>query len=231
MKPFDILSSLPQWSGLGHDAIVDSPAFAMPCRLGDESATLVFGAIHPADTINLSILLEDEPHVLSLARSPRFKELDAVWDSRVDVPEPILLAIVEKDAGPLLQLVENAVRKQLKLVGLSESGSPDPSAVFAQVSDVVFALTRSNTVTSAIGNLRNLDLTHESIRSVVLPSVVNTPRSHSLRRTLPALPSETRSFCRKLGRPRRDLSLTGASPSTRMACFATTQGTLSMSWM
>ena len=172
MKPFDILSSLPQWSGLGHDAIVDSPAFAMPCRLGDESATLVFGAIHPADTINLSILLEDEPHVLSLARSPRFKELDAVWDSRVDVPEPILLAIVEKDAGPLLQLVENAVRKQLKLVGLSESGSPDPSAVFAQVSDVVFALTRSNTVTSAIGNLRNLDLTHESIRSVVLPSVV-----------------------------------------------------------
>ena len=171
MKPFEILSSLPQWSGLGPDAIVDLPAFALPCRLGDESATLVLGATHPADTINLSIRLEDEPHVLSLARSPRFKELDAIWDSRADVPEPILLALVEKDAGPLLQLVENAVRRQLKLVGLAEAESPDAPVFFAQVEDIVFSLTRSATVTAAIGNLRNLDLTHESIRSVTLPSL------------------------------------------------------------
>lgn len=171
MKPFEILSSLPQWSGLGPDAIVDLPAFALPCRLGDESATLVLGATHPADTINLSIRLEDEPHVLSLARSPRFKELDAIWDSRADVPEPILLALVEKDAGPVLQLVENAVRRQLKLVGLVGAESPDAPVLFAQVEDVVFSLTRSATVTAAIGNLRNLDLTHESIRSVMLPAL------------------------------------------------------------
>ena len=171
MKPFEILSALPQWSGLGPDAIVDLPAFALPCRLGDESATLVLGATHPADTINLSIRLEDEPHVLSLARSPRFKELDAIWDSRADVPEPILLALVEKDAGPLLQLVENAVRRQLKLVGLAGAESPDAPVLFAQVEDVVFSLTRSATVTAAIGNLRNLDLTHESIRSVTLPAL------------------------------------------------------------
>ena len=171
MKPFEILSSLSQWSGLKPDAIVDLPAFALPCRLGDESATLVLGATHPADTISLSIRLEDEPHVLSLARSPRFKELDAIWDSRTDVPEPILLALVEKDVGPLLQLVENAVRRQLKLVGLAEAESPDAPVFFAQVEDIVFSLTRSATVTAAIGNLRNLDLTHESIRSVTLPSL------------------------------------------------------------
>ena len=171
MKPFEILSSLPQWSGLRPDTIVDLPAFALPCRLGDESATLVLGATHPADTINLSIRLEDEPHVLSLARSPRFKELDAIWDSRADVPEPILLALVEKDAGSILQLVENAVRRQLKLVGLAEAESPDAPVFFAQVEDIVFSLTRSATVTAAIGNLRNLDLTHESIRSVTLPSL------------------------------------------------------------
>ena len=170
MKPFEILSALPQWSG-GPDAIVDLPAFALPCRLGDESATLVLGATHPADTISLSIRLEDEPHVLSLARSPRFKELDAIWDSRADVPEPILLALVEKDVGPLLQLVENAVRRQLKLVGLAEAESPDAPVFFAQVEDIVFSLTRSATVTAALGSLRNLDLTHESIRSVTLPSL------------------------------------------------------------
>ena len=171
MKPFEILSSLPQWSGLGPDDIVDSPAFAMPCRFGEESVALVLGATHPADTIRLSIQLEGEPHVLSLARSPRFKELDAIWDSRADVPEPILLALVEKDAGPLLQLLENAVRRQLKLVGFAEAESPDAQTLFAQVDDVVFSLTRSATVTAAIGNLRNLDLTHESIRSVTLPAL------------------------------------------------------------
>lgn len=171
MKPFEILSSLPQWSRLGIDAIVDLPAFAMPCRLGDENVKLVLGAMHPADTIKLSIVLEDEPHVLSLARSPCFKELDAVWDSRTDVPEPILLALVEKDAGQLLQLIENAVRRQLKLIGLATSDSLEARTLFAQVGDINFTLTRSSTVTAAIGNLRNLDLAHESIRSVVLPAV------------------------------------------------------------
>ena len=170
MKPFEILSSLPQWSGLGPDAIVDLPAFAMPCRLGDENAMLVLDAMRLNDTIDLSILLEDEKHVLSLARSSRFKELDAIWDSRADVPEQILLALVEKDAGPLLQLVENVVRRQLKLVGLAVS-IPETRTLFAQVADINFALTRSATVTAAIGNLRNLDLTHESIRSVTLPAL------------------------------------------------------------
>ena len=169
MKPFEIVSSLPQWSGLAPDAIVDSPAFAMPCRLSDESVTLALNAARPADTIDLSITLEDEPHVLSLARSPRFKELDAVWDSRADVPEPILLALVEKDAGPVLQLVENAVRRQLRLVGLAEQREGE--VLFAQVEDVVFTLTRSATVTAAIGNLRNIDLSHESVRSSELPAV------------------------------------------------------------
>ena len=152
MKPFEILSSLPQWSRLGVDAIVDSPAFAMPCRLGDENVKLVLGAMHPADTIKLSILLEDEPHVLSIARSPRFTELDAVWDSRAYVPEPILLALVEKDAGQLLQLIENAARRQLKLVGIATSDGPEERTLFAQVADINFTLTRSTTVTAAVAS-------------------------------------------------------------------------------
>lgn len=171
MKPFEILSSLPKWTGLGASAIVDSPAFAMPCRLGEEVVTLVLGATRPTDAISLSILIEDEPHVLSLARTPRFKELDAIWDGRADVPEPILLALVEKDAGPLLQLVENAVRRQVKLVGLAMAEDADSPVLSAQVADIVFTLTRSATVTAAIGNLRNINLAHESIRSTLLSAV------------------------------------------------------------
>ena len=62
MKSFEILSALPQWSTLAAEAIVDSPAFAMPCRLGDESATLVIGATPPADAISLSVTLDGQPY-------------------------------------------------------------------------------------------------------------------------------------------------------------------------
>jgi hypothetical protein len=171
MKSFEILSALPQWSKLAAEAIVDSPAFAMPCRLGNESTTLVLSAMPPADAISLSVTLDDEAHILSLGRSPRFKELEAVWDNRADVPEPILLALVEKDAGVVFQLIENAVHKQLKLVGLAAPDSPDVRTLVAQVDDIVFAITRTPAVVSAIGNLRNLDLAHESIRSTSLRAV------------------------------------------------------------
>ena len=140
MKPFEILSSLPQWTKLDQDAIVDSPAFAMPCRLGEENVTLLLGAVRPADAIRLSITIEDEPHVLSFARSSRFRELDAIWDGLADVPEPIVLALVEKDAGPVLQLVENAVRRKIRLVGLAESDAADAREFVAQIGDVVFSL-------------------------------------------------------------------------------------------
>ena len=165
MKPLEILVAIPKWATATPDQILDSPAFAMPCRLGEESVSLRLGAVQPGDTLDLAILLGDEPHSLRLARSPRFPELDKVWDSRADVPEPILLALVEKECGPLLQLLENAVRRQLRLVGLAANSDPDARMVFAQVNDVVFSLTRSETVTAAFGILRHLDFASPELRS------------------------------------------------------------------
>jgi hypothetical protein len=167
MKPFEILSAIPAWSEASPDEIVDSPAFALPCKLGDGSATLRFGAMRPADPLRLAILLEDEPHVLGVARSSRFKELDAIWDSMADVPEAIALAIAEKELGPVFQLVENAARRQLKVVGLSDAPA-DESDLCAQVEDIVFTLTRSKTFVKSIGLLRNIDVASEHVRSMPL---------------------------------------------------------------
>ncbi len=164
MKPFEILSALSEWSGASHDALVDSPALAVPCRMGEQTSYLKLGATRPADALRLSILLEDEPHVLAIARSPKFSELDAVWDSLSDIPEAIVLALAERELGAVFQLVENAVRRQLKLVGVS-SAAVDESDLCAQVDDVVFTLTRSDTVVDAIGVLRNIDVSHEAVRS------------------------------------------------------------------
>ena len=169
MKPFEILSAIPKWAKLSPEQILDAPAFALPCRLGEESATLRFGAVHGGDTINLAVAFGDEPHLLRLSRSSRFAELDKIWDARADVPEPILLALVEKDCGPLLQALENAVRRQLRLVGLSAAPeNPDEKALFAQIGDVIFSLTRSGAVVSSLGSLRNLDLSDPSFRDEVL---------------------------------------------------------------
>ncbi len=171
MKPLEILTAFPKWAKATPDQIIDSPAFAMPCRLGEETAFLRFDAIQSGDTLNLTILFGDEPHLLKLARSPRFPELDKLWDSRAEVPEPILLALVERECGVLFQLLENTVRRQVRLAGLAETAPrSEPQTVFAQVADIPFALTRSTTVVNALGVLRYLDLTHPSLRAETLTS-------------------------------------------------------------
>lgn len=188
MKPLEILAAVPQWAGAAPDQILDSPAFSMPCRLGEEQVKMVHADVAPADTIDLSVSFGGEPHTLSIAKSGRFPELGALWDSRADVPAPILLALVEKECGPLLQLLENAVRAQLRLAGLAvkdPEGGDDAGAAAPQGAkvdfclsapsggdEIVFSLTRSPALVAAVGSLRNVDLSHESVRSLVLNAAV-----------------------------------------------------------
>ena len=87
---------LPLWADATPEALLDSPAWAMPCRLGEESTVLRMADVKPSETLNLAVLLDGESHVLSFADSPRFTDIHALWPSRADVPEPILLALVEQ---------------------------------------------------------------------------------------------------------------------------------------
>lgn len=172
MKPLEIISALPDWANASPGAILDAPAFAMPCRIGDESAVLRHASVVPAesDMITLSVTFGDAPHALCIARSPRLPELGKIWDSRADVPEPVLLALAERECGPFFQMLENVVRRQLRLTGIG--GDLDAPKVFLELSDgsLVFAVTRSDAIVAALGALRNLDLTHEDIRSLTLHS-------------------------------------------------------------
>lgn len=168
MKPHEILSMIPRWADAAPEALLDSPAWAMPCRLGDDAATLRVADVRPCETLDISVLLDGERHVLSIADSPRFADLHALWPSRTDVPEPILLALVERECGMLLQLVENAVRRQLKVEGLAGSG-PDARTLFAHVADVTFGLTRSPMVEAAFGQLRFIDCSSQTVREASFP--------------------------------------------------------------
>lgn len=188
MKPLEIISALPMWAKATPDAILDSPAFSMPCRLGEESVMLRRASIEPStpEMLPISVAFGDDPHTIYIARSPRFPNLDKLWDSRSDVPEQILLALVERECGALFQLLENAVRKQLRIIKLGDVARGDSETnevllsfcIFKPLQEdnsaqpVTFSLTRSATVVQSLGVLRNLDLTHESIRSQALPAEI-----------------------------------------------------------
>lgn len=176
MKPGEILGLLPKWRNASPDELIASPAWAMPCRLGDAVCTMRLDAIRPADTLDVAITLEDEPHVLSFVDTPRFEDLHRIWSSRADVPEPILLALVEKECGQLLQLIENAVRRQLKIVGLANAGEPVGERLCARICSgdedlLSFSLTSSPSLVAAFGKLAFIDTTHASVRDVELSAV------------------------------------------------------------
>ena len=171
---------MPEFAKATPEEILASPAWTMPCRLGDRQCIMRLDGIRPSETLDLAIRLEDESHVLSFAPSPSFPELSAIWPSRADVPEAILLALVEKDCGKLLQLVENAVRRQLKIEGLAPSDAKtDAKQIFAQIIPtdgneplLSFALDASPAILSALGQLRFIDTSNDSIRSISLPAEI-----------------------------------------------------------
>lgn len=176
MKPGEILGLLPKWRKASSDELVASPAWAMPCRLGETVCTMRLDAIHPADTLDVAITLEDEPHVLSLVDTPQFEDLHRIWPSRADVPEPILLALVEKECGQLLQLVENAARRQLKIVGLAPAGEQPGERLCARICAgdeelLSFALTSSPALVATFGKLAFIDTAHPTVRDEELSSV------------------------------------------------------------
>ena len=177
MNSLDILSALPPFRGWSSAEVLASPAWAMPCRLGSEDGRLVAeGALQPADPLRLAVRFADAPATLALADSPIFPELHALWSSRAEVPAPILLALVEKECGPLLQLLENAAGRQLAVDGLADGETADGKAFALRRATgeelCSFALTLPPAVLDSFGALRNLDTAHPSVRELALPAVL-----------------------------------------------------------
>ncbi|MBQ9726062.1 MAG: hypothetical protein IJV65_00975 [Kiritimatiellae bacterium] len=183
MNDLDLLSALPPFRDWTPADVLASPAWAMPCRLGAEEGRLVCdGALLPADPLRLAVRFADDPATLALADSPLFPELHALWPARAEVPAPVLLALVEKECGPLLQLLENAAGAQLAVDGLADAGGaehpasrpPRPFELRRASGDVLcsFALSLPPAVLASFGRLRNLDASHPSVRDASFPAQV-----------------------------------------------------------
>ncbi len=175
MKASEILGALPQWANATSEELAGSPAWTMPCRLGEMQCEMRLDALRPADTLDVAIKLEDEDYVLSLADTPRFEDLHRLWPSRAEVPEPILLALVEKECPELLQLIENVSRRQLKIVGLAGDVPENRfcARLCAAGSDILsFAITSTPALVRTFGKMMFIDPSHPSVREVRLPVAV-----------------------------------------------------------
>ena len=177
MNEMHILSSWPGWAEKSPEDLLRHEAWSMRVRWGDDEARLRFSDNRPRDVLALKIAFDDEEHFLGIGERETFADLAALWDRKDDLPDTLVLALVEKECGKLLQLLENAVRRQLKVVGLCDRSERE-DARGMEVVDVdgriiaSFALTVSPLVTEAFGTVSAIDSSHVSIRSMTRPAFV-----------------------------------------------------------
>ena len=172
MNAFDILKTWPGMVDATPEDIFSHPAWAMPCQWGDERCVLRKAAAKPRDVIGIAIALDDEEHFLGIANRDSFPDLHDLWARKTELPPSLILALIEKECGDLLQLIENAVRRQVRVIGLDDSSKRSGGLAFEAVSlaDGVirasFVLDIRPPTVRNFGQLRFLDVRHPSVREM-----------------------------------------------------------------
>jgi hypothetical protein len=177
MNEMYILSSWPGWAEKSSVDFLEHEAWAMRVRWGDEEARLKLSNNRPRDVIALEVTFDDEPHFLGIGERETFPDLYKLWDRKNEIPQNLVLALIEKECGKLLQLLENSVRRQLKIVGFVDSSRRAGTRGFEVVGldgriIASFALDVSPVVLESFGDISAIDTSHPSIRSMVRPASV-----------------------------------------------------------
>lgn len=166
-----LLSEWPGWARANSDAILASPAWRLETKWGEEPAVLRRSAEVPSDALMLKVALDGDERMLALADSELFADLHQLWARRRELPQEVLLALIEKECGGVFQLLENVFRRSFSVRGLAEAdGATDGLAGFELKGNGValrFAIGLAPVDRSELGRLTNIDTGHESIRSLV----------------------------------------------------------------
>lgn len=173
--PSDMLANWPGWDRKTADELIASPAWAMRVRWGDAEMRMRFAEDAPRDVIGLRIAFDGEEHFLGLGNRASFPDLNALWAEKKRLPDALVLALVEKECGNLLQLLENAVRAQLTVIGLADPEARASARGF-EVTDAkgtrvaFFSMTVSPLVKEAFGDVSHIDTSHPEIRALEMPA-------------------------------------------------------------
>ena len=176
MSAFDILKNWPGISEASAEELFAHPAWAMPCQWGDERCILRRAAAKPRDVIGIAITLDDDPHFLGLGNRETFPDLHDLWARKAELPAALILALIEKECGDLLQLIENVARRQVGVTGLDDPEKRSGAIAFEVVSIAdgsirsSFVLDVKPSMARTFGQLRFLDVSHESLREMMRPA-------------------------------------------------------------
>ena len=171
MNAFELLQKWPSWQKAGPEAIFDSPAWAMPVRWGDAQCVMRRADVKFRDVLGIGIRLEDEENFIGLCNREAFPDLHVLWNVKNDLPDALKLALVEKECGPLFQIIENAARRQLNVVGIVPSEEREGTTGFEIVTAegkilASFVMKVTSDLIRSFGLLKFMDLNHEAIRSM-----------------------------------------------------------------
>ncbi len=181
MTLIDMLANWPGWDKKTPDAIMASPAWAMKVRWNDDEMTLRCSKEAPRDVIGIRIAFDGEEHFLGLGNRTTFPDLNTLWTEKKNLPDALILALIEKECGALLQLLENAVRGQLTVLGLASpeerAGTQGFEVVDAHGQIVAFfSMNVSRLITINFGDVAHIDTSHPEIRALEMPAFVQYAR-------------------------------------------------------
>lgn len=173
MNADELIKTWPGIEKANAEKLFQSPAWRLNVAWGDDTATLMRAEEAWSDTLDVAITLDGEAFTLGIADSPRFPDLHLLWAQRAQLPPEVLLALVEKECGQVLQVLEDATRCELSVKGISCEPVPTAALDFAVCTAEVVAGFKL-AVTSALvlewGRIRNLDVAHPAIRALTRPA-------------------------------------------------------------
>lgn len=177
MDGYTLLRDWPALSKANAETVFDSPAWRLETADGEGVSVLTKAETPVADLLWVTVTLEDEPHVLGIGDAEAFADLHRLWSRRSALPEELLLALVERECGPLFQMLEKALRRQLRLKGLStgptgESARRVDFELSVNGSVFAFALDLTPLLITELGRVMYLNPGHESIRALRRPAWV-----------------------------------------------------------
>ena len=175
MNAFELLQKWPSWERVDAGTIFDSPAWAMPCRWGDKQCVMRRSGVKFRDVLGIVIRLDDEENFLGLGNRDSFPDLHVLWDVKNTLPDALKLALVEKECGQLFQILENAARQQLNVVGVAPCENREGTTgfeIFSAEGKILasFVLKVTSSLIHSLGTLKFIDVSHDCIRSMKRPA-------------------------------------------------------------
>ena len=165
MDAQELIRSMPEFAALKPAEILAHPAWRMPVEWDGREAELRSDGKPSADAVSLRVSFAGTDCVLSIFAAEAFPDLSRLLPARRAVPDALMLAVVEKEAGRLLSLLEDATRMEVSVSGLCEpaAGMTAFRVVRGDGEEVRFALEVAPGPMRALGDLGFLDVAHPSV--------------------------------------------------------------------